>query len=125
MPNYNNNFNPYNPYNPYTMPQTKINQYSFVNGIEGAKAYQVMPNQKMMLLDSDRPIVYMKTSDEYGKSSLRYFKLVEIKEDDLKVQQPENSSQYALKADLEALKQELINLSNKLEKPLKSENKEE
>ncbi len=138
MQNYNNNtFNPYGNFNPYGMPQyqqpnyqsnnnqARLNQYAFVNGLEGAKAYQVMPNQTMMLMDSDNPVVFMKTSDSFGKSSLRYFKLVEVKEDDLKVQPQTNPNiEYALKADIEALNKKIDEISNKLEKPLKEEIKE-
>lgn len=128
MANY--NFNPYGNYNPNNIPQYKqptntMNTYSFVNGIEGAKAYQVMPSQKIMLMDCDRPLIYMKTSDEYGKSTLRYFKMTEISEQDLINEQNRNNTQFALKTDLEALSDKIDKLSQLLEKPLKTQNKEE
>ena len=74
-----------NPMQPQPQPQQpQLNTYAFVNGIEGAKAFQVQPNQTMMLMDSDQPIVYMKQANALGQSTLRYFKLVEINETDLK-----------------------------------------
>ena len=78
-------YNPYNNWNPnqlqqnpYNKPQMK--QYSFVNGIEGAKAYMMVPNQTMLLMDSDNYMCYMKTSDMSGKSALRYFIMEEVDE---------------------------------------------
>ena len=119
QPNYNNIYQ-------QVQQQPQLNQYAFVNGVEGAKAYQIMPNQTMMLMDSDNPIAFMKTSDNYGKSSLRYFKLVEVKEEDLRVQpQTQSNIEYALKTDIDALNKKIDEISSKLEKPLKIENKGE
>ena len=59
------------------------NYYAFVNGIEGAKAYPIMPNQSLMLMDSDNPVCYMKTSDTTGKATLKCYKLVEVPEKEL------------------------------------------
>lgn len=94
MQNYNNNFGfgfggyPYrqpNFYQPQAqLQQPQLNTYAFVNGLEGAKAFQVQPNQTMMLMDSDQPIVYMKQANAMGQSTLRYFKLTEVNEADLK-----------------------------------------
>ena len=94
MPNYNYGGYPYGmPYQPYTpqpnqqsnmyQQQPQLNQYAFVNGIEGAKAYPIMPNQSLMLMDSDNPVCYMKTSDTTGKATLKCYKLVEVPEKEL------------------------------------------
>ena len=121
--NYNNNYG-YGAFQPNYYQQPKLNQYDWVNGISGAKAYQVMPNQTMLLMDSDNPIVFMKTADSYGKGTLRYFKLIEVKEEDLR-QQPKSdpNSNYVLKSDFEALNQKYDDLSKKIEKMLKKDNK--
>lgn len=74
----NSNYNLYG-YNPY-----RTNVYAFVNGIEGARAYQMMPNQTVLLMDSDSPLCFMKTSDNMGKANLRCFKLLEVSEQELK-----------------------------------------
>lgn len=40
----------------------------FVNE-EEAKSYMLPPNSKMLLMDSDRPIFYIKTTDSLGRTS--------------------------------------------------------
>lgn len=37
-----------------------------VNGEEGAKAYQMMPNSSVLLLDVTQPVVWLKTTDGAG-----------------------------------------------------------
>lgn len=116
MANYNNGYG----YNPY---QQQYKQYAFVNGIEGAKAFQVMPNQTMLLMDCDKPIVFMKTTDGVGKASIRYFNLIEISEaDTIKQYQPQPMPEYALKSDIDSLNEKLDKLLGSI---TKSENKGE
>lgn len=124
MPNYNfNNFQ-----NPYQTPtyQSSLfgkNQYAFVNGIEGAKSYQVLPNQMMLLMDSDNPICYMKQADNMGKSSIRYFKLEEIDEAKTKeiLSTPTPTIEYALKSDLDNINSKLEELTKLIKKGAKGE----
>lgn len=92
-----NNGYMYDPYsigiNPMSMPQNSMNMpnmpmrnnnnvqnnmYAYVNGIEGAKAYIVPPNTKMILMDSDNPIFYLKASNEFGQANIRTFKFEEV-----------------------------------------------
>lgn len=122
MPNYNNMYGnyPYGNFNtPYSPPVQQnynvppMNQYAYVNGIEGAKAFQVAPNQTMMLMDNDNPVVYMKQASSTGQSVIRYFKLVEVSEDQLRSKAPEVS--YALKSDLDAILERLNKLEHKEE----------
>jgi len=113
-----NNYNQQNSYSKQYASQMK--QYAFVNGIEGAKSFQLPANQSMLLMDADHSICYMKSSDAIGKCSLRYFKLEEIDESTARsimqpvVQQPN----YALKEDVD-------NLSKKMDEILKKLNKKE
>lgn len=104
--------------------QPKMNQYAFVNGLEGAKSFQVPPNQTILLMDSDSPLCYMKSSNSVGQSTLRYFKLTEVSESELKGNnsQPQKNQDYVLKTDFDALSKRLDELSKKIEKPYKSEN---
>ena len=137
--NYNNIYPYGSPYNfgyqqPYIMqPQQQtqnqqpiqLNQYAFVNGIEGAKSFQVPPNQTMLLMDSDNPICYMKQANAMGQSTLRYFKLIESSEEEIKgIKENKPLENYALKSDIDILNKRLDELSKKLEKPFKKENKE-
>ena len=85
--------NPVSPYagNPYMQNPQLANRYSnpygaqqgngiiWVQGIEGAKAYQLAPNSIALLMDSDTEgKFYIKTSDNVGMCSLRIFEYVEV-----------------------------------------------
>ena len=84
------NFGNYVPFNPYPQPgynkpiQQPQNTYAFVNGLEGAKSYIVPANQTVLLMDSEQPVCYMKTANALGQSTLRYFKLTECSETDVR-----------------------------------------
>lgn len=72
-----NNFQ--NPYMPQYQQRNYNNGIIWVQGIEGAKAYQLMPNSNAMLLDSESDgIFYIKVSDNVGMCNLRTFKFEEI-----------------------------------------------
>lgn len=86
----------------------QLNQYAVVNGLEGAKSYNLMPNQSILLMDSSNPYIYMKTTNQMGQATIRCFKLVEEKLEDIEV----SSSPYATKNDLNIL-------SNKIDELLK------
>lgn len=114
MSNY--DFNSYQPYTPYATP--RLNQYAFVNGIEGAKSYQVLPNQMMMLMDNDNPIFFMKQTDNIGKSTVRYFKFEEIDEAQAKeiISKPVPTIEYALKTDIDAIYTKIDELTKLIKK---------
>lgn len=110
--------NQYNPYNPYQYSYQNYqnnqnnqnigtNQYTYVNGIEGAKAYTMMPNQTVLLMDSDNPIFYMKQSNALGQSTIRTFRFEEIKES-------EPSRQYVSINDFNDLKSKVDDIITKL-----------
>lgn len=70
---------PYNAPNAPAQPQnTQPNVFTYVNGLEGAKAYIVPPNGKVLLMDSDNPIFYLKAANEYGQANIRAFKFEEM-----------------------------------------------
>ena len=52
-----------------------------VNGINGANAYQLAPNSSVLLLDSQKPIVYLKQTDGAGYGTVNAFDLVEHKDE--------------------------------------------
>lgn len=66
--------------NPYNMYQPRVNTgIIWVQGVEGAKAYQLMPNSNAMLLDSENEgRFYIKTSDNVGMCTLRTFAYEEV-----------------------------------------------
>lgn len=80
-----NNFN-YNPqrnqfssyFNPTSVASASTNNLIWVQGIEGAKAWQLNPNSMVILLDSEvEGKMYIKVSDNIGMSSLRIFNYTE------------------------------------------------
>lgn len=78
-------------------------QILWVQGIEGAKAYQLAPNSNVQLLDSENDgIFYIKTSDNIGMCNLRVFKYEEITEQKSNTI-PTDLSDYVRKDELESL----------------------
>ena len=71
-----NQFSPYFDPAPGVSPST--NNIVWVQGIEGAKAWQLNPNSMVILLDSEAEgKMYIKVSDNIGMSSLRIFNYTE------------------------------------------------
>lgn len=61
-------------FNPAYGATTPTNNIIWVQGIEGAKAWQLNPNSMAILLDSEvEGKMYIKVSDNIGMSSLRIF----------------------------------------------------
>lgn len=78
---------------------------TFVNGIEGAKAYQLSPNSSVLLMDSDNSKFYVKSTDNLGVPKLTSYSFAE---DDLSVKSEQSASippesTVVSNADLEAL----------------------
>lgn len=67
------------PYQQQRYPQALNNGIVWVQGIEGAKAYQLMPNSNTILMDSENDgRFYIKVADNVGMCTLRVFKYEEI-----------------------------------------------
>lgn len=65
---------------------------TWVQGIDGAKSFQLSPNSQAVLLDSEVDgRMYIKTCNDIGMCELHYFNYVEVTESDLK--QPEIPNQ--------------------------------
>ena len=72
---------PQQPQNAQPQSQQQVPMQSnieYVNGIEGAKAFILPPNTQKLLLDSDNPFFYIKTTDLQGKPSVKRFKYIDI-----------------------------------------------
>ena len=109
----NYSYNPYvNPYNapyggqqmqqqmyqpqmqqPPQAPQQASNGFVWVDNIQEALNYIVVPNCAVQLWDRNSPCVYLKTADAAGKPTMQIFDLVERK------QQPTAQTQTATTAD--------------------------
>lgn len=100
--------NPYlNQYNANAYQPNKFiyqnNGINWVQGIEGAKAWQLQPNSNVMLLDSENDgRFYIKVSDNVGMCNLRVFSYTEIT-DEPKQQTDVDLSEYVKKSELQTL----------------------
>lgn len=81
---YFNNFMP-QPGGQFGLPQMPTqpaaSQIQFVNGIESAKAYNLGPNQSVILMDSNKPVFYQKQADASGFCTIKAYSFQEIKDD--------------------------------------------
>lgn len=123
--------NPYMPYIQQQMPQNQFSQFQQtqpqiqtqnlirVNGIDGAKAYQMTPNSTVALFDSNEDIMYVKSTDGAGFPQIRRFKFVEMQESQTK--QAENVD-FVSREEFENFKKEIM--SNGKQSVRKSESNE-
>ena len=88
----------------------QLNQYAIVNGLDGAKAYNMPSNTSMMLMDGSNPYVYMKSTNQMGQATIRCFKLVEERLEDIEV----SNSPYATKNEVNQLSSKIDELLQKL-----------
>lgn len=117
-----NNYVPRNQFSSYFNPSyptsgvsTPMNNIIWVQGIEGAKAYQLSPNSMAILLDSEvEGKMYIKVSDNIGMSNLRIFNYTEELPTQVNINQAEtikqdlDLSQYVRKDELQKLLKEII-----------------
>lgn len=56
--------------------------FAFVNGFESAKTYQIPYGGSVLLMDTEKPMFYVKSTNQTGQVSLKSyeFKEVQIKE---------------------------------------------
>ena len=110
----NSNFAPF--YTPSSVVSTTpTNNIIQVQGIEGAKAWQLAPSSIAILLDSESDgKMYIKVSDNIGMSTLRIFNYVEelpsknVSTSDVTVNNDLDLSLYVRKDELSKLIKELI-----------------
>lgn len=89
----NYNYSPYQNYGMYQQPNYQAQQQPIVQTqqtnnspfndlrfatIEEAKAYIMLPNTKVMFMDRDNSIFYIKSADTLGKSTLEGYKYTRI-----------------------------------------------
>ena len=104
-------------------PQNYVNQQRYmptngitwVQGIEGAKAYQLMPNTNTVLMDSENDgIFYIKIADNVGMCTLRTFKYEEVTNTPT---QQVDMSQYVTRDELTSIIQSMMG-DNRDEQPI-------
>ena len=83
------------------------NGINWVQGIEGAKAWQLMPNSNILLMDSENDgIFYIKTSDDIGMCNLRTFEYTEVT--NKSTPSSINPDDYVKKSELQSLLNEML-----------------
>lgn len=104
MPQQNQYYNP-QMNNQQIFPQIQTQNLIRVNGIEGAKAYQMSANSIVSLFDANDDIMYIKSTDGAGFPSIRTFSFTEVKEENKPAQQVD----YISREEFEEFKKELMN----------------
>ena len=115
------NMNPYsnynmmglNGFNNYNQFQSQLNQPQMttqnlirVNGIDGAKAYQMPANSTVALFDNNEDIMYIKTTDGAGFPAIRTFAFNEVVANTNPIQ---DTADYVTRDEFNKLKEELLN----------------
>ena len=97
-------------YNPQMMnptpvqPQEQTQNLIRVNGIDGAKAYQMPANSTVALFDSNDDVMYVKSTDGAGFPSIRTFAFTEK----LNVKGKSQDVEYISREEFEKFKKELM-----------------
>lgn len=121
----NYSYNPYQNYGMYPNYQQSINQQQAVQNqqyqqyqqtqydvpiqdikfvtADEAKAYIVMPNTKVMLMDRDKSIFYIKSADSLGKSTLEGYKYTKLEDNSSESVSPQiDTKDFVRKEDLQS-----------------------
>lgn len=107
----NNYYNPYTSYYPSlqssALQQPRTNEFAWVQGEAGAKAFIVPPGMTCWLMDSESPTFYMKTTDVNGMPQpLRIFDFKERTAQPVPV--PEPKPEYVTKDEMKAYIAEIM-----------------
>ena len=94
-------YNPfyYQPFSPYN--QQPSNSITWVQGIEGAKAYPVGAGNSVLLMDSDNQYMYIKSADNSGMPSLKIYEYKEVVNVKAKPEAPQHMEDYVTRAEFE------------------------
>lgn len=113
--------------NNYTQPlqQTVYSDRIWVQGENAGKSYLVGKNREQVLWDSENPVIYIKTVDNYGRPSMVTLDYT-IRPVENSVEKFQNDELSALKSEFEDLKKELKSfMENQSNKQYKSNYKKE
>ena len=103
-------------------PQQNMLSCAYVQGEAAAKAYPVAPEQFVVLIDTELPVIYTKTTDQFGRPLpiriLDYVERVEKTEEQL-------NSNYVTKSDFDDFKNEIKELLKPKQNNYKSQSAKE
>ena len=93
---------------PYVPMQNSMLSCAYVQGEAAAKAYPVAPGQFVVLIDTEDPVIYTKTTDQFGRlMPIRILDYVERVEQS--IEQTKNL-EYITKIDFDNFKNEILDL---------------
>lgn len=95
----------------YNQPPTR-REVVTVNGVGEAQAFRLDKNESIALIDCNEDVLYIKESDEVGKTSLKIYECIDKTEEYLARNTPAQIS----KADFDNLTNQLTNLTKLLSK---------
>lgn len=112
----------YSPVQPVIQrPQQQGSDIIWVQGENSAKAYPVLPGRSILLMDSENPVMYIKSTDQSGMPFLRVFDYTERTQNG-KAPQTDVKQDYISREEFEKFKTELrdeIRRSRRKEEPVK------
>lgn len=148
---WNQSFDPYYNYNPIPRPNSGNFQFSYgsnignqqrppqmnnilqVMGIESAREFKIAPNSQVILVDSSKPVFYIKRSDDSGYSEIKTYKFQEISDENQEINDASDYvtsqefeelkktiSKYATTAEVNKLKKMIEDWGNKLKKMIEN-----
>ena len=85
----------------YQQPITQ-NYFAWVQGEAAAQAFQVAPNSTVILMDSERPILYMKSADSTGRPGQMVKQYLVTEEQYQQLQNESNNSGSVSREEFEA-----------------------
>ena len=97
-------YNPQSPQNMFSPQLEPAQNLVRVNGVDGAKAYQMPANSTVALFDANEDIMYIKTTDGAGFPAIRLFRFEELKQDTAQ----EVKQDYISRQEFEDFKKELM-----------------
>lgn len=104
----------YNPYQYQAYNQQANQGLLWVQGESGAKNYIVTPNTTVLLMDSEAPRFYLKSTDNTGMPSLRVFEYQEIKGTAPKKEELNLDKKYVTREEYQVLEQHYKEMADKI-----------
>ena len=100
--------------NPYFQQNNQKIICEYVQGENAAKSYPVAPGQFAVLLDIENPVIYTKTTDQFGRP--QPIKILDYKER-VETPQLQTTQNYVTKDDLDSFKEEMKDLIKQFSRP--------
>ena len=94
-------------YYPNFQQPTQLQQLIKVNGIDGARAFQMSPNSSVALFDINADLIYIKSTDGAGFPTIDTYKFTRVEEKS--VPEVEYVSKEEMMEEIEKLRKEIKN----------------